>query len=99
MMKKKQSIIVSKQLVYCLIPYVHILHVYRIGAPTVEDASKIIIEILDLKHPLTLEQPLEKLLQQRGKNKRGAVTIQDSNDKCPNETKLGCSGAGMLTTT
>ena len=76
----------------------HILYVHWIGAPTVEDASQILIKILDLKHPLTFDQPLAKLLQEREKQKRSSLTIPSSNidvDECPRETQLGCYD-GML---
>ena len=49
-----------------------------------EDASQILIQVLDLKHPLIFEQPLK----QQAKRKR------DANPSCQSK-ELGCYN-GML---
>lgn len=54
----------------------------HVGAPTVEDASQILTEILDLRHPLTFNQPLVELLKQRQKR-------QSMTPSCTTK-QLGC---------
>ena len=63
-----------------------------VGAPTVEDASRILIEILDLRHPLTFNQPLLNLTGPREKR----TSVVDP-DRCPQPKQLGCP-PGMLYT-
>ena len=61
----------------------------HVGAPTLEDSANILIEILDLRHPLTFDQPLLKLLPQKRASKRKLDP-----DFCSQPTKLKCA-SGM----
>ena len=64
----------------------------NVGAPTVEDASHILIRVLDLHHPLFVEQPLHQYPKQKRSSDSG-------NDGCKNHTLgSGCTTC-MLTIT
>ena len=64
------------------------------GAPTVKQMSQIMIEILDLKHPLKIESPL-KSLQQSRKRKSKDIDMQPK-PGCIRGTLGDCKGMQQI---
>ena len=77
-MKWKQIITVSEQIsIFTSV----ISDLINVGAPTEDDASQILIQILDLRHPLSVNQPLHQYLKQKRSS--------DINAACKHH-QLGC---------